>query len=63
MKRKVLGGICSLAVVNSILFDDSISSAQKQKALELAKKSAAEDGRHRIWVEDWEWALKKIKDG
>lgn len=63
LKRKYLGGFCSLAVVNSILFDDKITTSNKVIALAAARKIAAENGRTRVYVSDWEEALKKVREG
>lgn len=63
MKRKYLGGFCTLAVVNSILFDDTIPTNHKVKALEIAHKAAITDGRKHVWWTDWEDALKQVEKG
>jgi len=58
IKRAYLSSFCSTQVVNTVLFNQDWSAGEKMRILEKAKKIAKKKGRSRVFVEDWEQAIK-----
>jgi len=62
MRRNTLNALCSQQVINSILYDSTLPQIVKTKTFEIAKKIANNKNRHRVYIEDWEEALRQVKE-
>ena len=61
-RRKYFSGFCSNNVVNSIMWDDTIPEDIKKKAIKIAREIAKERGSIRVHLEDWEAAVKEVRE-
>ena len=61
MRKSYFRGFCSPDLANFLATDRNWNFEQKQKILELAKKIAHEDGRIKIWIQDFQFALRQLR--
>jgi hypothetical protein len=61
MRRSYFRSFCSPDLANFLATNNNWTAEQKNRILELAKKIAYENGRIKVWIQDFQFALRQLR--
>lgn len=61
MRKSYFRSFCSPELANFLATNDNWTFEQKNKILAFAKKIAYEDGRVKVWIQDFQYALRQLR--